>query len=268
MVRYVFVILASAVLCSGCHDSDPQDGRRQPLLVFAAASLRDVAADLAAEFETQPEGLPIVFNFAGSNTLAQQIRAAPGADVFLSADGTWVDFLEEAGRTVEGTRRPFLTNRLVVAAHTASTCRINRPSDLARAHYRYLALGDPAGVPAGRYAQAILEREPLDGHENLWAAIADRVVPAPDVRAAIALVETDPEVLGIVYKTDVLREPTASRRVRILFELEPQGEVSITYWAALIENGERREQAVAFLDFLDSPSARRIAERHGFGPPS
>lgn len=227
-------------------------------MVFAATSLQEVARDLAAEFERRNPA-EVVFNFAGSNTLAQQIDAAPRADVLLSADERWMDFLDQAGRTVAGTRRTFLSNRLVLIAHRDASVEVREPRDLARAPFRFLALADPAAVPAGRYARAALERVRWDG-ADLWAVVADRVAPALDVRAALALVESDPEILGIVYRTDA----ETSAEVRVLYEFPPANDAPIIYCAAEIAGGQSPELGRRFLDFLVSPTARAIAERHGF----
>ncbi len=104
------LLIPLALFGIGCTD-DGQD--TATVTIFAAASLREVAEDAARRFE-QREGVEVVLNIAGSNVLAQQILAVPAADVFLSADGTWVDVLEAAGRVRPAERRPFLSNRLVV----------------------------------------------------------------------------------------------------------------------------------------------------------
>ena len=244
-------ILALSVLGAGCGGTQ----KTGDVMVFAAASLREVAVDLAAAFE-RDHGRRVRFNFAGSNTLAQQIRAAPRVDVFLSADEDWIRFVEDRGDAVPGSRRVFLANGLVAIRHRDSALRLNGPADLATAPFRHLALGDPSAVPAGRYARAYLERS----SNGLWAAVADRVVPALDVRAALALVASDPEILGIVYRTDV----KASDRVRILFEFAPRDDLPIVHWAVAIRQDESPRAGLEFLQFLERPEAREIALRHGF----
>ncbi len=255
----VLGLLSLALFAPGCGERHDGSGD-QPLVVFAAASLRDFATESAALFK-QRHGGEVVFNFAGSNTLAQQILATPRADVFLSADRHWVDFLDQAGLTLPETRQPVLANSLVVIAHRDSKIAIETAGDLARNHYRFLALGDPQGVPAGRYARGTLERIPVDG-QSLWAAVADRVAPALDVRAALALVETDPEILGIVYKTDAL----TSSRVRLLYPFPTLEDLPITYWAIRMAGGDRPDLGRLYLDHLTTPEAQEIAERHGFTP--
>ncbi len=256
--RPVFFALLIAALLLACGGPAQQPPR---LEIFAAASLRDVVSDLAADFE-RAEAAEVVLNFAGSNTLAQQIDAAPGADLFLSADRDWIDFLDARGRTVAGTRRDVLSNRLVLIAHRDAVADVDELGDLATAEYRFLALADPQAVPAGRYARRVLERSDAAGGGDLWSAVADRVAPALDVRAALALVESDPEIFGIVYRTDA----RSSSKVRVLHELPELADAPITYCATLIAGGGQPRLAGRFLDFLTSPEAAAIAERHGFLP--
>lgn len=247
--------LLAAGLGTACRDADP--GRSQ-LVVFAAASLRDFAGDLGAELERR-QSAEVVFNFAGSNTLAQQILAAPGADVFLSADERWVDVLDAAERTVPGSRRVFLSNRLVLIARRDAGLEIDDPRDLAGAEFRFLAVADPEAVPAGRYARAALEQAGGD----LWNALAGRLAPALDVRAALALVESDPEILGIVYRTDA----ATSEEVRALYAFPAVEDAPVRYCAARVADAPSPELADRFLDLLMSPTAREIAARHGFSAP-
>jgi len=243
---------------------------RSALTVFAAASLRDVGSELADTFlatHGSEERVEITFNFAGSNTLAQQIAAAPGADIFLSADGHWVDFLIEAGRIVPGSRRPIYSNQLVLIVHEKADLPLRRPEDLARLPFRFLALADPEGVPAGRYARAALEAIPWQGG-TLWENVSPRVAPTLDVRGALGLVESDPEIAGIVYATDA----ATSEKVRIAYTFPAStspssGAEPITYWAVAVEGSPNPEEARRFLAFLASPEALEIGARHGFLPP-
>ncbi len=243
-----------ALLCLGCAPAEPSSD----LLVFAAASLSDLAMDLGEAFEG--DGGPTVrFNFAGSNVLARQIEAAPKADVFLSADQDWVRLLADKGLLLPGSERTILRNTLVVAAHRDSPFALDSLQDLPALPFRHLALAEPEAVPAGRYARAYLSATPWQ-RENLWRALAPRMVPTLDVRAALGLVRADPKILGLVYRTDALSSP----EVRILFELPPRQEVDIAYWGATVATSPKARQAKEFLDFLGQDEGRAIAARHGF----
>ena len=240
---------------ASCSPGAPQDGR---VAVFAAASLRNALQDLAGVFE-QRTGVGAAFNFAGSNVLARQIAAAPAADVFLSADEAWMDHVEQARRIVPGTRRTFLSNRLVVIAHRHSPIRLESPLQLGELDFRFLSLGDPEAVPAGRYARQYLQGIPGGG--RLWERLREKVAPSPDVRAALALVEADPEILGIVYRSDVV----SSQAVRVLYQVPPQEGPSIRYSGAVVKGGGNPEAGRRFLEFLAGQEAALVFEGYGFG---
>ena len=252
-----------AIVAMACLSCGGEGSANEPLRVSAAASLRDVVTDLASEFETRQNremGTSVELNFAGSNVLAQQIRATPQADIYLSADEYWVKDLLSAGRLVTGSDRPIFANRLVVVARPDARLELADLSALAEdvGQGRSLVLADPEAVPAGRYARAYLEAE------GLWDAVKPQVVPALDVRAALALVETDPSLIGIVYRTDA----ALSQRVETLLDLPPRDDIDIVYWGALVTKDEAKQEADAFLAFLTKPEALVIAERHGFLPPT
>jgi molybdate transport system substrate-binding protein len=200
------------------------------------------------------------FNFAGSNELAQQVLAARGMDLLLSASEHWMDVVERAGRVLPGSRRALLANRLVVVANARAPWRMATPCDLAALPFTHLALGDPQAVPAGTYAREWLQAQRC-GDASLWQAVRGRVAPTPDVRAALGLVLADPGVAAVVYRTDAL---ACAQRSRVLFQVE-QGP-AIRYSAAQLAEGDQPRAAARLLAFLGGPVAARIFARHGFIP--
>jgi molybdate transport system substrate-binding protein len=252
-------LLCVAVIFAGCSPRPHRGGERRELLVFAAASLKDVLGELSRPFETQT-GISPVFNFAGSNVLALQIEASPqSAQVFLSADENWMDHVDKAGLIEPGSRRAFLSNRLVIIANRDNPLQLPSPAQLADADFRYLSLADPEAVPAGRYARRFMEHVAV-GDTNLWTRVKDRVAPAPDVRAALALVEAQKEIIGIVYRTDA----AISKKVRVVLDVPEELTPAIRYSCACIRNSRDAEAARAFLDFLASPEAVAVFRAHGF----
>ncbi|MFT5049253.1 MAG: molybdate transport system substrate-binding protein [Chlamydiales bacterium] len=253
-VALVSAGLLAHVASPGCAPPD----ERPELSVFAAASLTDLCADLGAAFEPAA----VTFNFAGSNVLARQILAAPeAADVFLSADRAWAQELVERDLTA-ATPTTVLSNSLVVIGWPGPDGRerqIKRGLDLASLEFSHLALADPEAVPAGRYARAWLESLPAAGG-SLWDALESRVAPTLDVRAAMALVETGPEILGIVYRTDARQ----ARRARVLFEVPDHEQPPIAYVAMRLQPNDGTSLAQSFLDFLQTERARDICSAHGF----
>lgn len=244
-------------LLFGCGSSE---SRAKTLTLFVAASLTDVIQEVGAEFQKEHD-VEIFYNFASSGALARQLLGSPRADHYLSASQRWMDEVADGGRIKDGTRHTLLSNRLVVIGHRSSTWELNEPADLSQLPFRYLAIGDPESVPAGKYAKTWLESVEIDGGKTLWNEMQGRISPAPDVRAALAQVEGSADVIGIVYGTDY----TASRgQVRRMYEVPVEEGPKIEYPVAMLSETSEPELAAEFLAFLSSPEARKLFEKHGF----
>lgn len=228
--------------------------KAEELLVSAAASLTDVMKELGARQEKQT-GDKLVFNFGGSSLLARQIEERAPADVFASADEVQMDRLEKAGRLERGTRSDLLTNALVIVGHQDSRLQINGVADLASSNVSRIAIADPQPVPAGIYARQLL------ANAGIWERVRDKIVPAENVRAALAVVKAGNADLGIVYTTDV----GASGATRVLFNAPAELSPKITYPVAVIANSAHSGGAKRFLAFLKSNEAAQIFQRAGFG---
>lgn len=222
----------------------------EEVTVFAASSLHEALKDVVAPFEAAT-GHKVVFNFGGSNDLARQIKAGAPADLFFSADQAQMDGLEKEGLVGGADRIDVLSNVLVVVVPTSSALRIAKPADLAG--LQSLALADPQAVPAGVYARAWLEGQ------GMWDKIKDKVIPALNVRAALAAVENESAEAGIVYRTDA----ATSKRVRVALELPPGQAPAIVYPLALIA-ASHKTAGRDLVRHLTSPEARAIYEKHGF----
>ncbi len=257
-VGFALIVLTLTMLLVGCGDSGSSGQERPLVVVFAATSLRDVVRNIGARF-SETHQVDLVYNFAGSNTLAQQLRAAPVADVFLSANPDWVDVLERAELILPGSRRNFLSNRLVLISRRDAEFQLSEPGMLPSLSFTFLAVADPAAVPAGRYARAFLQAvETAD--RSVWEAVKDRIVPTADVRAALGLVESDPLIIGIVYRTDA----ASSDRVQVVYKIPPSLHQPIVYCAVTLKDRPQPEITARFLDFLRSPTAVAIYNTHGF----
>ncbi|MEA1651680.1 molybdate ABC transporter substrate-binding protein [Nitrospirillum sp. BR 11164] len=228
-------------------------------LVFAAASLKN-ALDTANAAFVAGGGAKATVTYAASSALAKQIEAGAPADLFISADEDWMDYLAGKGLIQPSTRRDLLGNELVLvaAADTKTTVEIkpgfalDQALDAAQTGGR-LAVGDPAAVPAGKYAKAALQTL------GAWDKVRDHLAPAENVRAALALVARGEAPFGIVYKTDAMAEPG----VRIVATFPADSHAPILYPIALAKEATSA-QARAFLDFLASPKARPLFEAQGF----
>lgn len=227
------------------------------MLVFAAASLQNVLSEIADDYAKGGAERPVL-SFAASSTLARQIEHGAPAALFVSADEDWMDYLEARGKIEGASRRTLLGNSLVLITPRGQgrMVEISPTFDLlAFLDGRRLAMGDPAGVPVGRYGQAALR------HYGLWDSVARQVVRADNVRSALAFVERGEVAAGIVYKTDAL----ASKGVEIAAEFPAESHPPIRYPVALVKGAG--EDAQAFLRYLASDPARRSFHRFGFATP-
>jgi len=226
--------------------------------VFAAASLTDVLQEIGSAYAART-GSMVRFSFAGSSTLARQIEAGAPADVFVSADQQWMDYLEQRRRIAPGTRVDVAANDLVLVAPADSPANLDIGPRFAIAaalgRRGRLATGDPDTVPAGRYARAALESF------GVWQDVAARVVPTDNVRAALNFVVRGEAALGIVYATDL----AGVAGVREVARFPAGSHAPITYPAAVTLRGG--EDAAEFVRFLRGPEARALFERHGFRSP-
>jgi len=224
------------------------------ILVFAAASLTDALEEIDAAF-TARSGVKVKASFAASSVLAKQIEAGAPADVFLSADREWMDYLQQRGLLKAGTRHDLLGNALVLIAPADSTLELqiakgfNLAGALAGGR---LSTGDPDSVPAGIYAKAALTQL------GVWQSVADRLARAENVRAALAYVARGETPLGIVYKTDA----QAEQRVRVVGVFPADSHPPITYPVAL--TAAARPPAPRYAEFLHSAAAHEAFVRRGF----
>lgn len=246
------LLLLLALLSGGAGVAAPQ----RPPVVLAAASLQESLSAAADAWSRSGHPRPVI-SFAASSALARQVEAGAPADLFVSADEEWMDYLAKAGLIAPGSRADFLTNRLVLVAPATSRLRLAigpRMAFAAALGSGRLALADPDSVPAGRYAREALTRL------GAWPQVAGKLARAENVRAALALVARGETPLGVVYATDALAEP----RVRVVGLFPAGSHRPITYPLARLARSTNPE-GEAFRRFLLSPAAKAVFRRYGFG---
>ena len=231
--------------------------RADRVLVFAAASLKDGLEACARAFEGA-SGHKVVVSYAASNALARQVEAGAPAELFLSADTDWIDYLEARGLTEPGSRRNLLGNDLVLVAPASSRVRVNLAPgvDLAATlGDRRIALANPEAVPAGKYAKAAF------ASLGAWNAIKGKVAAAENVRAALALVARGEAPLGVVYRTDAIAE----KSVRIVDTFPAGSHPPVLYPLVRLKGAGPASRA--FADHLSGAEARATFSRFGFRVP-
>ncbi|MCF8031629.1 MAG: molybdate ABC transporter substrate-binding protein [Desulfarculaceae bacterium] len=234
----------------------PAPAAPSDLLVFAAASTTNAVTRINQAF-TKATGIKATASFASSGTLAKQIASGAPADLFLSANVKWMDYLDKNGELAPGTRQDLLRNRLVLIAPIKSRLKtVNIAPDvdpLPLLQDGWMALGDPRHVPAGTYGQEALSKL------GWWPKLKGHLALTANVRAALMLVERGEAALGVVYTTDAL----ISKQVRIVGKFPGDTHAPIIYPAALLK-GHDRPESRRYLEFLASPEAKDIFAKFGF----
>lgn len=225
------------------------------VLLFAAASLQTAIDELTPAI-ARATGVTVKTSYAASSALARQIEAGAPADVFISADEEWMDYLSARQLVRHESRVDLLGNRLVlIAPATAprSSLKIAPGFALAAALGNgRMAVADPASVPAGKYARAALMSL------GVWDSVATRLAPAENVRAALLLVSRGETPLGIVYATDA----AADRGVVVVDTFAESTHPPIVYPAALTRTASA--DAGRVLAFLRGGVASSVFVRQGF----
>lgn len=226
-------------------------------LVLAAASLQESLNAVADAWAARHHPRPVL-SFAASSVLARQIAGGGAADLFISADEDWMDFLAKNALIVPETRADCARGALVLVAPAASPLRLDpRPGFALGAALGAgrLAMADPDAVPAGRYGREALQRL------GVWDQVASRVARAENVRAALALVAHGAAPLGIVYATDARAEPA----VRVIGVFPESSHAPVRYPLARLK-ASTHPDAEPFRRFLLSREAQAIFARYGFNP--
>ena len=233
----------------------PVRAQGSPPVIFAAASLKTALDAVAADWK-KDTGKTVVISYAASSTLARQVEQGAPADIFISADLEWMDWL--AGRKLikPETRQTLLGNTLVLVAPLDSTARVTLAAgvDLGAAlGTGRLAIGEVNSVPAGKYAKDALQKL------GMWAGVETKLAPSESVRAALALVARGEAPFGIVYATDAKAEP----KVKVVATFPASSHTPILYPVALTAAATNPD-AAAFVAYLRSPAAIERFKAEGF----
>jgi molybdate transport system substrate-binding protein len=245
--------MAVALLLFGAATATP--AAADDVLVFAAASLKNALDDAVAAYAQQGGGKATV-SYAASSTLAKQIESGAPADIFVSADLDWMDYLQQRNLIKPETRKNLLGNRLVLITPAAKPVAVeikpNFPLVSLLGDGR-LAVADPDTVPAGKYGKAALEKL------GVWSSVADKLARTENVRAALFYVSRGEAPLGIVYQTDA----AADSGVKIAAAFPADTHPPIVYPIAVTAS-TKNPAAGPFLGFLESAAATPFFAKQGF----
>lgn len=250
---FVLVAAFSILLAAAAPPSALAGG----IVVFAAASTTDAVTEIGALYRQKGLG-SIKGSYASSSTLAKQIEQGAPADVFLSANTQWMQYLDTKGLVEKGSRRNLLRNRIALIVPQDSPVKafeIKQGADVLSLLGKdgRLAVGDPAHVPVGMYGKQALE------NLKIWDLVKDRIAPAKDVRAGLALVERGEAPLGLVYESDAV----VTNKVRVIGVFPVGSHTEVIYPVGAVA-GKNVAEAKAFIEFLTTPEARAVFKKYGF----
>jgi molybdate transport system substrate-binding protein len=256
--RHRFIKLATAILSAawlGVGTLPAPANAAEKVTVFAAASMKNALDNVDAAWTKQTDK-EVVVSYAASSALAKQLESGAPADVFISADTDWMDYVAKKSLIKADTRINLLGNQIVLVAakDKAKPVDIKEGLDLAGLlGDGRLAMGQVDSVPAGKYGKAALEKL------GIWSSVEAKVAGAESVRAALALVSRGEAPYGIVYQTDAASDPG----VAIVGTFPENSHPPIIYPIAITADGKNSDTA-AYFDFLKSAKAVPLFEHEGF----
>jgi molybdate transport system substrate-binding protein len=234
------------------------------LIVFAAASLTDAFGEIATNFQAEHPDTSVVYNFAGSQQLSQQLGQGAPADVFASANGIQMNVAIDAGRVISETPRTFVRNRLVVIYPSDNPAGITTLQALAQPGLKVVLAA--AGVPVGAYSLDFLNKASanVDFGETFSQTVLSNVVSYEEnVRSVLSKVVLGEADAGIVYTSDVFGE--AADQVGQI-EIPDDLNTIASYPIAVVADSAKPDAAAAFVEYVLGPEGQTVLAEYGFVP--
>lgn len=253
-LAYLSVGLASFLLVLGLRLANPEVVQANTtLLVSAAASLKDAMEEIKPLYQQKYSNVTLTFNFGASGALLQQIEQGAPADIFISAAKKQMDTLEQKGALVPGTRTNLANNKLVLIVPHGSS-GVTSFNSLKKSEVKRIAIGEPRSVPAGQYAEQVLQKL------NLWNDVKPKLIYANNVRQVLAAVESGNADAGLVYQTDA----KISNKVKAVVTADDSYHSPIVYPMAVLKSSKNGDAAKAFVQYLSGGQAKQILRKYGF----
>ena len=225
------------------------------LTVSAAASLTQAFQEIGVQFEAKNPDIKVKFNFAASGALLQQIINGAPVDVFASADSDTMGKALAKQVVNAADVKIFTSNRLVVVIPAKADLAIKQLTDLNKPEVKRFAMGVPASVPAGHYAQGALDKA------GLWNDVKDKVISTQNVRQALDYVARNEVDAGFVYASDAM----LTDRVKVAFQVPTS--TPIQYPIARVAFSKQFDAANKFIAFVQSTAGQAVLKQNGFTPP-
>ncbi|APG24121.1 MAG: molybdate ABC transporter substrate-binding protein [Syntrophotalea acetylenica] len=242
MRSLLVVLLLSLAFCSSAFATEVR--------LSVAASMTDAIKEIVTVYAKKGEDATVLPNFASSGALAKQIVQGAPADIYISANPKWMNYLVENNRVPGKGVGTLAYNTLVFVG--PQDLPVSSLKDIAT--LQRIAIGSPKSVPAGQYAEQAL------GRAGLLGQIQPKLILAKDVRQALMYADRGEVDGAFVYRTDAL----LAKRAAILLEVPQRLYDEVTYPIALTTDGAQNPSAIAFFNFLKSGEAAGLLKKHGF----
>ena len=228
----------------------------EEIIVSAAASLTNAMTEIGQAFQEERPGIQVIFNFAASGSLVQQMLHGAPVDVFASASRQFMDRAQREGLIQTDSRRNFSQNTLVLAVPACAEITLDDLAGLLHAEIHVIGIGHPDTVPAGRYAKEALEAAAM------WETLVPKLVFGNSVRQVLDYLRRGEVDAGLIYATDAI---IGGNAVRVVESIESQP--PIVYPIALTSDSQKRESAQEFVDFIMGERGQAILKNFGFSVP-
>lgn len=257
-ILIAMLVLMMTIGIAGCSTgssgSNEASGEAVTLTVSAAASLTEAMTDIQTAYAEESPDTTLVFNFGSSGTLAQQITEGAQVDVFMSASKKDMTTVQDAGEVDESTLVDLLQNEVVLIVPADSTLALDSFEGVTDASVTSIGIGEMESVPAGRYAKQVFTSL------GILDQVTAKAVYGKDVKEVLAWVETGNVDAGVVYSTDA----QSSDSVKVVATADASTHDAIIYPVAMINTSTNAEASKAFIDFLQTDTAKEIFESYGF----
>lgn len=254
MIGFMVLTFFTAGCATSKQEPPGQTAQAVELNVSAAVSLKDALLEIQTKYQAKAPNVHLLYNLGASGSLQKQIEQGAPADIFISAAPKQMNELESKNLVNKATRKNLVENKLVLIVPKDSKLEIHNFEDLTKNFVQKIGVGEPGVVPAGQYAQQVLQKL------ELWQQVSDKLVFAKDVRTVLTYVETGNVEAGVVYKTDAV----SSDKIKVT-AVAPEGSHEPIVYPVAILSGTKQEQAAQdFLAYLFSPEGRAIFEKYGF----
>ncbi|KMT61572.1 molybdate ABC transporter substrate-binding protein [Paenilisteria newyorkensis] len=245
-IKSGLVFVGLLLVLTGCGEQEPQS-----IHISVAASLKDVMDDVKPLYEGEHDNVTLEFDFAGSGQIRERVENGAPVDGVVLASAADADKLMK--KKLIDDKAEIASNTLVAVMPSKSVPNGDITTELAKA--RVIAIGDPASVPAGKYAEEFLTKKQLMG------IVKARLVKASDVRQVLAYVESGNADIGFVYQTDAM----ISKKVQTAYKISNDLHSPIGYYAATIQDSEAADETSKFMDYMKGTQAQKILKKYGFG---